>query len=146
VNPENQEVAIVAVDIISRMGVLDEHTCVELIQSTPIGRVGFISDNKPLVLPVNFAWFEGGVVFRSLDGQKLSAAVDKQHVCFEIDRWEQASHKGWSVVVQGQAHHVTDWAEIEHLENLGLVPWATEAWRQMWIRIEPQTISGRQIR
>ncbi len=49
------EPGIVAIDITSRMGVIDRDDCVGLIESTPVGRIGFISDGAPLVLPVNFA-------------------------------------------------------------------------------------------
>ena len=133
----------VAIDIISRMGVIDDDACIELIESTPVGRVGFISADTPLVLPVNHAWWEGSIVFRSLEGQKLSAAAEHQRVCFEVDHWDPADRSGWSVVVQGTAREVTEWAEKEQLENIGLVPWAREAWRTLWIRIDPDQISGR---
>ena len=133
----------VAVDLISRMGVIDDDACIELIQSAPVGRIGFMSDDGPLVLPVNHAWWEGSIVFRSLEGQKLSAAAENQSVCFEIDRWDPSDRSGWSVVVRGQAREVTDWAEKEQLENIGLVPWAKEAWRTRWIRVDPTSISGR---
>ena len=133
----------VAVDIISRMGVLDEAACVEMIESTPVGRVGFLSDGAPLVLPVNHAWWEGSIVFRALEGKKLAAAVENQQVCFEVDHWDASTRSGWSVVLRGSAREVTDWAEKAHLEEIGLVPWAREQWRSHWIRIDPVEISGR---
>ena len=77
----------VAIDLTSKMGVLDEATCVELLESTPIGRIGFSTDGELLVLPVNFAWYEHSVVFRTLEGLKLAAAAEQQHVCFEVDHW-----------------------------------------------------------
>ncbi|MGF1597940.1 MAG: pyridoxamine 5'-phosphate oxidase family protein [Acidimicrobiales bacterium] len=135
----------VAIDIISRMGVIDDDRCVELIGSTPVGRVGFLSDGVPLVLPVNHAWWEGAIVFRSLEGKKLAAAAENQQVCFEVDHWNPEDRSGWSVVVRGTACEVTDWADREQLENIGLVPWARDAWRTLWVRIEPSSISGRML-
>ncbi len=146
-SPKKQdEPAIVAIDITSRMGVIDEAGCLELMASTPVGRLGFNTDAGPLVLPVNFAITDGSIVFRTVEGQKLAAAAEGQAVCFEVDEWNTAERTGWSVVVTGLASEVTDWAEQEILENLGLVPWSREQWRPMWVKVEPTSISGRVLR
>jgi hypothetical protein len=136
----------VAIDITSRMGVLDEATCAELLESTPIGRIAFSIDGELLVLPVNFAWHENSVVFRTIEGQKLAAAAAHQHVCFEVDHWDPATRTGWSVVVQGLAREVTNWAEDANLDQIGLIPWAKGTWRPIWVRVEPTMISGRVLR
>ncbi len=136
----------VAIDLVSRMGVISDERNIELLASTPIGRVGFVSDGVPLVLPVNFAWYEDTVVFRTLEGQKLAAAGAGQAVCFEVDEWDPTDRTGWSVVVRGVAREVTHWAEIEQLENIGLTPWAKDEWRRMWVRVEPTEITGRVLR
>ena len=135
-----------AIDLVSRMGVIEESRCWELIESTPVGRVGFVSEGVPLVLPVNFAVDEGTIVFRSLEGQKLAAAAANQAVCFEVDQWDAKTKAGWSVVLQGTAHEVSDWAEKEQLENIGLTPWAKDQWRPLWVRITPTEMSGRVLR
>lgn len=134
-----------AIDLVSRMGVIDADRCMELIESTPVGRIGFISDGAPLVLPVNFAVDDETIVFRSLEGQKLAAAAEGQAVCFEVDQWDAETRSGWSVVLRGTAREVTNWAEREQLEAIGLVPWAKDAWRRIWVRIEPSEISGRML-
>jgi L-2-hydroxyglutarate oxidase LhgO len=62
--------------------------------------------------------------------------------------WELSAGEdryGASVVVKGAATEVTDWAEKELLEDLGIVPWSDGEWRQSWIRIAPSEITGRQI-
>ena len=145
-NQGSDDIDAIAIDIVNRMGVIDEATCLELIASTPIGRVGFTSDGAPLVLPVNFAWHEGAVVFRTLEGLKMAAAAEGQTVCFEVDQWDAHAKTGWSVVVRGQASEVTDWAEIAQLEEIGLTPWSKEAWRKLWVKIVPTEISGRVLR
>ncbi len=145
-NQGRDEIDPVAIDIVNRMGVIDEATCRELMASTPIGRVGFVSDGAPLVLPVNFALHEGAVVFRTLEGLKMAAAAEEQAVCFEVDQWDAQEKTGWSVVVRGRATEVTGWAEIEQLENIGLTPWSKETWRKLWVKIEPTEISGRVLR
>lgn len=136
----------IAIDIVNQMGVIDDDQCIELIESTPIGRIGFMSDGAPMVLPVNYALHEGAVVFRTLEGTKLSAAAEGQTVCFEVDQWDAATRSGWSVVIRGQASEVDGWGEIEQLENIGLVPWSKEKWRPIWVKIVPSEISGRVLR
>lgn len=135
-----------AIDITSRMGVIDEKDCIELMSHTPIGRIAFMVADHPMVVPVNFAWHEDTIVFRTLEGQKLDAAAEGQTVCFEIDNWDRDQRSGWSIAVIGKAREVTNFAEREQLENIGLIPWAKEKWRPMWVRIEPTSISGRVLR
>ncbi len=133
------------VDLVTPTGTIDHAACIELIQSTPVGRIGFVSDHGLLVLPVNHAWWEESIVFRSLEGRKLAAAAENRQVCFEVDQWDAADRSGWSVVLQGQAREVTDWAEKAQLEEIGLVPWDRDTWQTHWVRIDPTSISGRTL-
>ena len=125
------------------LGVMDRAECVALLEISPIGRVAFVDDEgQPIALPVNYCWHDDAVVFRTLEGQKLFAAVTNQRVSFEVDRWDATSRTGESVLVKGKAAQVDVWAEREQLEQLGLAPWSDEKWRPIWIRIDPVEISG----
>lgn len=135
-----------AIDPRNGMGILADETCVELLADTPIGRLAYEVDGHPMVLPVTYAWYEDSVVFRTLAGQKLEAATAGQRVCFQIDHWDSAARIGWSVAVVGSARAVTNFAEREQLENIGLVPWSREKWRQDWVRIDVEAITGRLLR
>ncbi len=125
--------------------VIDRAGCVKLLEATPLGRIGFLSDGEQVILPVNYLWFEDSVVIRTLEGQKLDAAIFAQKVAFQIDGWEGHDRSGWSVLVKGTAHKVDEWAEIEILEREGLVPWAKSQWRPNWVRIDPVEITGRRL-
>lgn len=126
--------------------ILDPAACEALLGRMPVGRVVFVDDEgQPLALPVSYRWHDAKVVFRTLEGQKLHAAVRNQRVSFEVDYWDPDTHTGASVLVKGKASAVEDWAEVEDLEQLGLVPWASERWRASWIRVTPVEISGRRI-
>ncbi len=127
------------------MAILDRAECIDLLARTPIGRIEFVAHRQPVVLPVNYRWFDGSIVFRTLDGDKLHAAAMNQPVAFEIDEWDGETSLGWSVVVKGLAHEVTNWAEAEQLEQLGLVPWSNDVWRQKWVRVYPDEITGRRV-
>ncbi len=127
------------------LAALKSSECVNLLEKTPVGRVVFLSEGYPVALPVNYRWFEGSVVFRTLLGQKLNAAVANQLISFEIDGWDVETHTGWSVLVKGRGREVDGWAEQEQLEQLGLVPWADGDWKVSWIRLEPDAIEGRSL-
>ncbi len=125
--------------------IMTDDECVELLESTPIGRVVFITDGHPVALPVNYRWFENSVVFRALDGSKLHAAAQESPVGFEVDRWDEHSRAGASVLIKGTATEVTDWAEKAQLEELNVVPWAGGPWRQAWVRIAADQVTGRRL-
>lgn len=126
--------------------VMDRSDCVALLEGTPIGRIVFLDEEgQPLALPVNFRWHDGAVVFRTLEGQKLLAALTNQRVSFEVDRWDPESRAGASVIVKGKAANVDQWAEREQLEQIGLEPWSNGPWRTTWIRVTPSEVTGRRV-
>jgi hypothetical protein len=116
-----------------------------MLGSVPVGRVGFEADGEVVVLPVNHVVDGHGVAFRTAIGSKLSAAKDQSHVVFEADDYDAGRRAGWSVVVKGYAQAVYEDAEIEALNRLGLDSWADQADRPYWIRIRPESVSGRII-
>ncbi len=120
--------------------------CVELLAKEPIGRVVFVdSEGQPIALPVNYCWYEDSVVFRTLEGQKLFAAIAEQRVSFEVDSWDRNTRTGTSVLVKGRAAKIDEWAEREQLERLDLAPWDQTKWHDLWVRIEPAEVTGRRI-
>lgn len=134
------------VDARTGMAIMDLAECVEMLESTPIGRIVFVDgEGQPIALPVNFRWHEDAVVFRTLEGQKLLAAVMNQRVSFEVDEWAHDSRVGASVLVKGRAVKVDPWADREQLEQLGLLPWGESTWRPAWVRIDPVEITGRRL-
>jgi uncharacterized protein len=119
--------------------------CLRLLASVPVGRVGFNIDGELVVLPVNHAVDGQDVVFRSARGSKLSAAESLSFVVFEADEYDARSRTGWSVMVNGRAETVYDDTETQSLDALGLAPWANAVDRPFWVRIRPNSITGRLI-
>ena len=118
--------------------------CFDLLEPGGVGRVGFASADGIMMLPVNFAVTGATIIFRTAPDTLLALHADA-HVSFEVDRIEEALHGGWSVLVQGHAHTVTDEREVKHLEDgTHLEPWAGGA-RDVYVRIAPTRISGRRI-
>lgn len=140
----NKEPSI-PIDPRTGIGIMDREECLDLLASTPLGRIGFAVDDAQVILPVNFVWFENSVVFRTLEGQKMNATIFLKPVAFEIDGWDASDRSGWSVLVKGTAEQVNEWAEIEELERKNLVPWSQREWRPHWIKIEPTEITGRRL-
>jgi len=118
--------------------------CFELLEPGGIGRVGFIAAAGIMMLPVNFAVAGKTIVFRTARDTLLALYADAP-VSFQVDRLDEALHEGWSVLVHGRAHEVTDECAVKRLEDTThLEPWAGGA-RDVYIRIALTRISGRRI-
>ena len=118
--------------------------CLGLLEPGGIGRVGFASAEGIMMLPVNFAVTRKAIIFRTAPDTLLALYANAQ-VSFEVDRFDEELHEGWSVLVHGHAHKVTDEHEVKHLEDrINLKPWAPGA-RDVYVRIAPTRISGRRI-
>ena len=123
---------------------LSRDECMRLIGTVPVGRIVYTRQALPAVELVNFALADGDIVVRTDAGGKLAAATRGAVVAFEADSVDVAGHAGWSVSVVGQSRAVTDGAEIRHLEQSGLMPWAPGK-RDHFIRVSPVIINGRRI-
>ena len=118
--------------------------CLGLLEAGGIGRVGFAAADGIMMLPVNFAVSGKSIVFRTAPDTLLAVYADRR-VSFEADRLDEALREGWSVLVQGHAHTVTDERDVKRLEDrTRLEPWAGGA-RDVYVRITPTRISGRCI-
>jgi nitroimidazol reductase NimA-like FMN-containing flavoprotein (pyridoxamine 5'-phosphate oxidase superfamily) len=118
--------------------------CYCLLEEGGVGRVGFLSADGIVMLPVNFAVAGKTIVFRT-EPDTLLAACGDSRISFEADRLDEAHRTGWSVLVQGHTHKVTSEAEVRRLEReVCLEPWASGA-RDVFVRITPVRISGRRI-
>jgi uncharacterized protein len=124
--------------------------CLQLLDSVPVARVGFLADGELVILPVNHAVDGQDLVFRTARGTKLAAAENQSLVAFEADEYDQQTGTGWSVLVNGRAEVVDGAADLRRLSHLGLHVWVLHAWvtaaeRAVWIRIRPASVSGRRI-
>jgi nitroimidazol reductase NimA-like FMN-containing flavoprotein (pyridoxamine 5'-phosphate oxidase superfamily) len=118
--------------------------CFDLLEPGGIGRVGFTAEDGVMMLPVNFAVLGKAIIFRTAPDTLLALHANT-HLSFEVDHFDEALREGWSVLVQGHAHEVTDEREVKHIEHVThLEPWAPGA-RDVYVRIAPTQISGRTI-
>lgn len=126
-----------------RLESLSVDDCLRLLASRYIGRIAFVANGRPHVLPVNYRLHEGAVVFRTDYGTLLDA-VHLAAVAFEVDAIDADYHTGWSVVVHGKAEEVWRPEELESFRLLPLRPWALGT-RGHYVRIFPGEITGRRI-
>ncbi len=117
--------------------------CLRLLESVPIGRVGFFADGEIVILPVNHLVQGQDVVFRTSTGSKLSSVGGRHLVGFEADEYDIETHSGWSVVVSGFTEEIESDAEVRQLNDLALQPWGGAADDPHWIRIRPTSVTGR---
>jgi nitroimidazol reductase NimA-like FMN-containing flavoprotein (pyridoxamine 5'-phosphate oxidase superfamily) len=129
---------------------LDEAESLRLVSQGVIGRIAYQSRYGPAVLPVNYKWHDGAIVFRTTRHSALDEDLQTgitggdYKVAFEIDEIDEPGRQGWSVLLQGPAHHVSE-AERASAEQAGVQPWPAGE-RELFIRIVPQRITGRRIR
>ena len=128
---------------------LDEAESLKLVSRGGIGRIAYQSRFGPAVLPVNYKWHDGAVVFRTarhsaLDEDLQTGIAGGDYlVAFEIDEIDEAGRQGWSVLIQGPAHHVSE-AERESAERAGVEPWPAGE-RELFMRIVPNRVTGRRL-
>ena len=118
--------------------------CLRLLDSVPVGRVGFFADGEIVILPVNYLVEGQDVIFRTGAGSKLSSFSNKNLVGFEADSYDERTRSGWSVVISGFTERVESDDEIRRLNDLGLNPWArAKEDVPIWIRVRPTSVTGR---
>ncbi|MEA2842744.1 MAG: uncharacterized protein QOJ69_415, partial [Actinomycetota bacterium] len=88
---------------------------------------------------------DDNVVIRMDEGTMLGASRLRR-VAFEVDDIDQERRTGWSVVVQGVGHEVTDALDTmsERVRTLPVTPWPAGE-RSHWLRIIPREITGRRL-
>jgi nitroimidazol reductase NimA-like FMN-containing flavoprotein (pyridoxamine 5'-phosphate oxidase superfamily) len=129
----------------SGLGVLAEEECLYRLRTARVGRVAFLSDGYPIILPVNHGMDGMSVVFRTNLGSKLGVAENEMPVAFEVDGIDADRRTGWSVVIRGDAQAVYDPDHVARLNRLGIWPWADAARRGHWVRIRTHEMTGRKI-
>jgi nitroimidazol reductase NimA-like FMN-containing flavoprotein (pyridoxamine 5'-phosphate oxidase superfamily) len=130
---------------------LDETECMRLISPGGIGRLAFTGRYGLTVLPVNYKLHDGSIMFRTAQdsptGEDLTTGIAhaEYEVAFEIDDIDPVSRVGWSVLIQGPAHHMASEAERATVRESGVEPWPGGS-REHAIRITPIRVTGRRLR
>jgi nitroimidazol reductase NimA-like FMN-containing flavoprotein (pyridoxamine 5'-phosphate oxidase superfamily) len=124
---------------------ISHEECLSLLRAGTVGRIAFMVDEFPVVLPVNYRVFDLGgrpwLALRTRQGNVIDQAP--MHVAFEVDGIGPVLPEGWSVLVRGKLDHVNPAAAGVH-SRYDSEPWL-EAERDSWLVIEPVVITGRRL-
>lgn len=129
---------------------IDPGECLRLVSPAGVGRIAYGSGGELAIRPVNYRVIDGAFVFRTTEhgalDQDLRTGIDgaEYRVAFEVDELDPERQQGWSVLVQGPAHHLSE-AERSAYHDADLVTWAGGE-REMFVRITPSRITGRRVR
>jgi nitroimidazol reductase NimA-like FMN-containing flavoprotein (pyridoxamine 5'-phosphate oxidase superfamily) len=130
---------------------LDEAECLRLVAPGGVGRLAYSGRFGLTVMPVNFRLHDGSIVFRTAlhsptdEDLRTGIAGAEYQVAFEVDDVDTTAWEGWSVLIQGAAHHVDTADEHASMLEAGVETWAG-ANREHFLRIMPTRITGRRIR
>lgn len=134
-------------DASGQLEAISDAECVKLLRSHDLGRLALVDkDVRPLIFPVNYFFDEGVVAIRTAPGSKLDLAPGA-HVSFEIDGWDADTGAGWSVIVKGIAHDIT---QPRGMPTTRIHYWPVQpkapGSREHWIGIWANEISGRKFK
>jgi nitroimidazol reductase NimA-like FMN-containing flavoprotein (pyridoxamine 5'-phosphate oxidase superfamily) len=126
----------------ARVRDLYESECWELLGAREVGRIGFVDEFGPVVVPVTYVVHDGSVVFRVAPYSSLGRHVPGALVAIEVDEIDDVTRSGWSVLVRGRA-------EVIHPEEIPELSESPEPWaegrRPLHLRVEPEDMTGRRL-
>lgn len=125
---------------------LSEQECEQLLASRDLGRVAMVIDGRPEIFPVNYAFADGVVVFRTGESLILERSPTTA-VAFETDGMDDTKGLAWSVVVRGTAQNITNTIDTrsEGLRHLAVSPVAPGE-RNYWVGVYVSHMSGRRFK
>lgn len=119
--------------------------CLELLRADVVGRVAFSTPHGPRIVPVNYAFRDTSLEFRTTSYSELATYAPGTAVAFEIDHLDREHQRGWSVVVLGECERVMDQsAAVFDQPGDGPAPW-TGGNRPMLLRLGLDQVSGRRV-
>jgi hypothetical protein len=124
---------------------LDSSEALRLLGGVSLGRVVFTRHALPQIRPVNHVVDGGDIVIRTHEGAALTSHTRQADgtgvvVAYEADLIDPDTHLGWSVVVTGYAHLVTDPGELARYRAM-LRPWMEQT-MDYAVRIRPDLVTG----
>jgi len=125
---------------------LSPDECRTLLSLAAVGRVAFVVEGTPVVLPVNYRVLNDEAGVRILMRTRPGNIIDNapRQVAFEIDGINHEDQTGWSVLVQGTLHHL-DHNDVELvIHRFDPKPWVHDE-RSSWLAIKPTVITGRKL-
>jgi nitroimidazol reductase NimA-like FMN-containing flavoprotein (pyridoxamine 5'-phosphate oxidase superfamily) len=121
---------------------LDEAECWELVGAAEVGRVAYVDERGPMVVPLTFVSSEGSVLFRVAPYSEVARHLPDAQAALEVDDIDYFTRTGWSVVLRGRVETVAS-DDLSALEA-GPTPWP-EGQRTLHLRLTPDRVTGRRL-
>ena len=122
----------------------------ELLQTDEIGRIGYSGRYGQMIVPLNFQVQDKAIYFRVAQhgptGEDLRTGIAHAdyRVAFEVDQFDPASRRGWSVLAQGDVHPMETEDERASVAQICVDSWVSGP-RELFLRFTPTQISGHRI-
>ncbi|HEX6182056.1 MAG TPA: pyridoxamine 5'-phosphate oxidase family protein [Chitinophagaceae bacterium] len=95
------------------LGTLSPAEIEEMLQSQFVGRIGCHADGITYVFPIGYAYKDGYIYCRTMEGMKLSMMRKNPNICFEMDNIKDTAN--WkSVIAWGAFEELTDKTERDN--------------------------------
>lgn len=124
---------------------LDAAECWRLMGEHGVGRVVFLGDTWPRIVPTTYDAVSGTAYFRAPVYGELARRVAGHTASLQMDDIDPGTLTGWSVLMTGTAHRVEDAATVASLWPLG----RPDAWfpgkETQWIALPVDTVRGQRV-
>ncbi|MCU1352232.1 MAG: hypothetical protein JWM05_1441 [Acidimicrobiales bacterium] len=126
--------------------VLSVSECERLLGAATVGRIAFIIDDLPMMVPVNYRSCRDRSGLRILLRTRPGHVIDRapRNVAFEIDGIDHSHRQGWSVLIRGVLEHLTQDEVDEVKTDFDPDPWARHE-RTSWLAITSHLVTGRRL-
>jgi nitroimidazol reductase NimA-like FMN-containing flavoprotein (pyridoxamine 5'-phosphate oxidase superfamily) len=124
---------------------LSARECEALLRHGVAGRVALSTPNGPHIVPVNYSVVKDAIIVRTSPYSLLATYGRETTFAFEIDEFDRAAARGWSVQARGRVDAVVDRVELQQIRAAAEPhPWAGGA-RPLYLRLRWSELSGRQV-
>jgi hypothetical protein len=127
-----------------RLENLGPRECRFLLSGTHVGRLAYVTDSGPRVVPMNYVIAGDALVFRTSLHNEAAQFTRGRQVAFEVDQTDEFLQTGWSVLVPGVAEEVT----VSMLESLDVGrtpdPWP-DGMRSLFLYVPLTAVTGRRV-
>jgi nitroimidazol reductase NimA-like FMN-containing flavoprotein (pyridoxamine 5'-phosphate oxidase superfamily) len=121
---------------------LDEAECWELVRSREVGRIAYVDDRGPMVVPITFVVGEEYLLFRVAAYSEVARHLPDGRAAMEVDDIDYFTRSGWSVVVRGRVDVVN--TDDLPAEGERPTPWP-KGQRSLHLRLTPDAVTGRRL-
>ena len=124
---------------------LSAEECLDRLRAGSIGRIAFLTPGGVRIVPVNYSVADKRIVVRTSPYSELASYASNSPAAFELDRIDEETRSGWSVVATGRLRQVTDREEIERIRrDADPEPWAAGS-RALYLCLHWRDLSGRRL-